>query len=799
MKLAEPISLEEIEKTLINMKNGTSPGSDGFSVEFYKFFWKELKCFFKAMCDDCCKKGALPHSMKEGIIVLIPKPNKPRDQMKSYRPITLLNVCYKLISGSIANRLKGVLSKLIGAHQTGFLKKRFIGDNIRMIYDIIQTMNEEKLNGILISLDIEAAFDSVSWRFLREVMKKQDIPANIIRWFNALYVGSTARVAYNGHLSGEIKLSRSCRQGDALSCYLFLLVMEILANKIIQNREIKGVKLGNREHKISMYADDTVCLLHPDEYSLRALFQELGWFAKYSGLRPNLEKTNAMWIGEVSKNKEYSERKVSLHWCQSVKILGVTFENDLCNVTKAYDDKMNDVAREIGRWKYRNISLQGRVTIIKTLLLSKVSYLLLSIPRPTTAVLKTLRKMLFSFLWNGKNDKISRLTTIKSTLKGGVGMVDLDSYITALKVSWIKRAITNSNVWDGIVEKEMRTIGFIWGLGAEAIRKKTNGLRNQFWKEVMLALADLRESYRMEDDDITRSNIFFSDCTKFKCTWVRRWYESGIRTLNDLLKPNNMLMTFDEFNQTYGVKANFLDFSALISSIPNHWLTSQDRHKVEQPIIDPIIGFILSPKTRVIDAYNVLVRKKTECQNNNWEEKWESEFPSLNWSEIYLTLKETPMQYRSMKYKIITRLLVTNSLLKRMNIKNSDECEVCGQLDSIQHRVWFCQRAQNLWAGLKAWLRGKQLGILADKITLKKVILGITDDELVNHCVSAAMHIICSKRVPSISALIAILKADKEGERYNAKINNKINEHDRKWAPLELSLRDTLEIEHLLQ
>ena len=314
-KLQKTIDVNELGTTLLRMKNGTSPGSDGFSVEFYKFFWSDLKYFFEALCNDCWEKGTITHTMKEGIIVLLPKSKKPREQIKSYRPITLLNVKYKIISGTIANRLKIALNNIIDLNQTAFLKNRYIGDNIRMIYDAIQCMANEQLSGILLSLDIESAFDSVSWDFVRKALKKYDFPSDIVKWFNVLYEGSFARILYNGHLSAEIPLSRSCRQGDALSCYLFIIVMDILGKKIQRNRNIKGLKLGSCEHKVSMYADDTVCFLEPNEGSLMALFNELGWFAKYSGLHPNLEKTKAMWIGVPFRDKTLVERQVSLTWC----------------------------------------------------------------------------------------------------------------------------------------------------------------------------------------------------------------------------------------------------------------------------------------------------------------------------------------------------------------------------------------------------------------------------------------------------------------------------------------------------
>ena len=82
-----------------------------------------------------------------------------------------------------------------------------------------------------------------------------------------------------------------------------------------------------------MYADDTVCIIEPDKNTLRSLFDELGWFAKYSGLRPNLEKTKAMLIGQpYNRNKDLLERNIKLNWCQAITILGVTFENNPHNI-----------------------------------------------------------------------------------------------------------------------------------------------------------------------------------------------------------------------------------------------------------------------------------------------------------------------------------------------------------------------------------------------------------------------------------------------------------------------------------
>ena len=122
------------------MKNNKSPGSDGVPADFYKVFWSKIKFF--VFCFTLCFAGKeLSTTMKQTTLSCIPKGNKPRHFLKNWRPISLLNVTYKLASATIASRLKSVLNSLISPTQTGFLPDRFIGENTRLIYDIVLHRN----------------------------------------------------------------------------------------------------------------------------------------------------------------------------------------------------------------------------------------------------------------------------------------------------------------------------------------------------------------------------------------------------------------------------------------------------------------------------------------------------------------------------------------------------------------------------------------------------------------------------------------------------------------------------------
>ena len=140
------------------MKNNKRPGSDDFTVEFFKFFFKDFKHFIRRSINEGYQKGTFSVTKRQGIITCLPKGDKPRQFLKKkWRPITLLNVIYKIASGCIAQRLKSVLPKLISSDQTGFLSGWYIGENIRLIYDLMNYVEEENIPGLLLVVDFEKA------------------------------------------------------------------------------------------------------------------------------------------------------------------------------------------------------------------------------------------------------------------------------------------------------------------------------------------------------------------------------------------------------------------------------------------------------------------------------------------------------------------------------------------------------------------------------------------------------------------------------------------------------------------
>ena len=205
------LTLEECRTALKSMSNGKSPGEDGFTVEFYRCFFEllgqDLLNSFNAAYEDC----ELSVSQRRGIITLIPKENSDIRELSNWRPITLLNVDYKILSKAIASRIQKVLPRLINCNQTGFMKGRYIGQNIRLINDIMEQTKLQDIPDILLLLDFRKAFDTVEWDFIQQTLNLFNFGTFLKQWVKTLYTNTESSVLHNGYTTDYFKLSRGVR------------------------------------------------------------------------------------------------------------------------------------------------------------------------------------------------------------------------------------------------------------------------------------------------------------------------------------------------------------------------------------------------------------------------------------------------------------------------------------------------------------------------------------------------------------------------------------------------------------
>ena len=358
----------ELLKALKEMDSNKTPGSDGLPAEFYKIFWNDIADLLLDSINYAYQTGQLSVSQKRGIVKLIPKKDAEPYFVKNWRPVSLLNCEYKLATKAVANRLKQVLPKLIDNDQTGFLKGRFIGENIRLIDSVINFTAAKNIPGLLLFLDFEKAFDTVEWTFIQKTFQHYNFGPSIISWIKLFYHDIESCILNNGWSSGFFKLERGVRQGCPLSPYLFILCVEVLAEAIRRNNNIKGITVNGQEIKISQYADDTTLILDGSKMSFQNSLQVLELYSAISGLRLNYKKTEVLWIGASAGSEEKLCPENDFKWMKDkVKTLGVWLSTDpIITMQANYDEKLTKLKASLSCWELRRLSLLGKITVFIT-------------------------------------------------------------------------------------------------------------------------------------------------------------------------------------------------------------------------------------------------------------------------------------------------------------------------------------------------------------------------------------------------------------------------------------------------
>ena len=160
------LTKSECLETLKEMQNNKSPGYDGLTVEFYKCFWPHIESLVVNSLNEGFDYGKMASSQRQGIITLLHKgKDLSRQDLSNWRPITLINVDYKIATKALAKRLQNVISSVIDSDQTGYIKGRYIGENVRLIEDVLRYTEIKNIPGLLLLLDFSKVFDNIDTFF----------------------------------------------------------------------------------------------------------------------------------------------------------------------------------------------------------------------------------------------------------------------------------------------------------------------------------------------------------------------------------------------------------------------------------------------------------------------------------------------------------------------------------------------------------------------------------------------------------------------------------------------------------
>ena len=723
-----PLDEAELDSIVKNLSPNKTPGMDGLSSEFYKTFWDVLKPLLIQVYNAAIESHTLTPSMRIGIVSLIPKPKSVQElnYIKNWRPITLLNNDYKILTHVIKNRILKAVPHIISNVQSGFQAGRSTSDNLILMYLVMEHFqNHPEDEGLLLQVDFEKAFDSVEHVFLFETLESMGFGKYLIDLVKLVFHGCMSYANVNGHLSSPIYLGRGLHQGSPLSPVLFLIVAQVFTNKINNNTDIKGIEINAVQLLLSMFADDTDMFLAANPGTVDAIFLELTKFGAVAGCNYNASKTRCIPLGKAKHNttlKTYLSGKYGKELIpdreSTFPALGIIFNsNDIpSTVHSNYISKLEKATSLANVWNKRDLTVYGRITLIKSFLLSQFVYLAIPLPRPSTAVIKQVNSLIYKFMWGGGREKIKREIVNLSREQGGLGMIDFNSFISSLKIKLLQK-IMNENfhhAWKSIIVNQLAYPLHIT-ISIEAAGAKS---------EVYRFTTDLLHGFTEWKSEVAMA----SDCTINHCVWgnkaitdvgSRFWNDQLINRdilyLSQFLDNHDRILSYNQFKRRYNINSNIIssnDYVAIKLGIRRFDHPTRNTHSVAMIREDLCLKVVTNTTgqhntSQPSKTFRDLMCKPPGLTSHTKLDAWKVDFESsglsvqkgepinFDWNDILFNLYNTTNNYKLIQhqYKVFMKIATSKHLRHKMKIEHSPCCHICiGVCESLSHIYLECPK-----------------------------------------------------------------------------------------------------------
>jgi len=723
--LASDISLEEIENFLKNCKS-TSPGQDGLHYEIYKDLWPIINNRLIRSWEYSIRAGELSTSQRRTTITLIDKKGKDKTLLKNLRPIALANCDLKIFTKILAKRLDRVLSYLIHPSQKAYIKGRNVHDNLRFI-DLWKSYCISKgVDGVIVALDAKKAFDSVDHKYLFEVLKRYGFSEGFIDIIRMLYRNLESNVMVNGYTTDNFILEQCVKQGDALSCGLFILCVDPLIRNINKNINIRSITFispftqNSTDNKTQGFADDITVVTLNDQLSIDCIFEEYERFSKFSGIFLNADKTEIISTKgkRISFSIKYCNEVFNIESVDSVVICGRTFSyRDDLEIKANIKNKINKLEKQLNIWRQRDLSLEGKIIIVKTFGLSQLIYSMQN-QYFDLGYLIEIERIIFDFVWSkrgkgGRNERIKRKILKNKYEKGGLKAPDIFSIDYSLKTKYFLDCIKNDNNEVSIVTD------YILHSAGNITRRSyfylNEGIKDGF---IFKGLEGINRIFNMLENDLIKNLD-----TGVK---MSRRYADCVSTVD--LGNYKAKSSFDKANLNEMYRKGFVNFNFIYNcikfpssdryilrnmqlkqSLPEIWFRTLDKFNNFDTLIKPL-DYILCD-TNNFKRLNKIKTKDirelftySECIDADLDKiKLTFGLDSIP-ERVFLNVRKSTVssKLRNTQFRILHNDVYTKTLLHKIGIVENPLCDRCKDnnieiLESICHQIIDCPSSINCW------------------------------------------------------------------------------------------------------
>lgn len=788
-KCDDDINQDEISLAIKEMSNNKSPGCDGLTLEFYKTFYDILGDVLLKLYKEIESQSKLSKTMCLGHISLIYKQRGDKRDLKNWRPITLLNVDYKILARVLANRFKRVLPTIVSENQTCCIIGRDIADTIASIRDVIDLVEQDNLEGYIVKIDQQKAFDRVSHKYLFSVLQKFGFGGKFINWVKLLYTEIYSCVKSNGNLTNYFPLKNSVKQGCPLSALLFTLCAESLCCLVSKNPAIEGITIPmcNKKSLLYQHADDTTLTVK----NTSSVFEFLNVFELYgesTGAKINIEKSEILCIGNSTLSNEDLARLKFRECDDVVKILGVYLGTNKSKCAfKNWKDKVSKIKSLLGFWSKRELTIQGRCTVINSLVMSKLWYVLSVFSIPDD-IRNEIQKACVKFLWHNGANLVSYQTIIGLKSNGGLKLPDIHLKKMAFRLKFLARFLNDD--YNAMWKYTMRY--FIYQIEGLKLKNeflylnlKLKNFRNlpSFYREILQAWNEIKTDVQLSENihncydqclffnpKILDGNqtICWKDFINYQITHLR---DITYEVVPGFLSQRSIVEIAQEKDPDVDINSVRVKHSKLLSILPESM-----KHIVNNnvnPILDTrhvtVDLFINNRKYPFVTCstcvfYNILVARfsREPVSHAFWQDKFQSDdlFFSARWNVVHDNYK-IPEQI-DLDFRIFHNAIFTNEKLCKIGKIDSNLCTLCmKESENIVHLFLKCDTLQDflsyITAQVELLLRNCASSFLSTLCIDEIIILGFpwqkkhVNVKFVNFFLSTVRYCIFKRRKISLS------------------------------------------------
>jgi len=730
--LQEEFTQEEVKEAIQEAHEASASGPSGQSIVFYKLIFMMVPELMTTALNQLIFTPRLGEDtafqwIKNRKIIYIPKKTQPKTP-SDYRPLSLLEVLYKIPSRILNKRLTQILPQIIGPHQHGFMAQKGIQEPSILVTHMIQDANRENKPLQIVSFDIEKAFDRVSHICIKQALRAFGVPEIMVEALAALCLTGHAQVEVNGKKGILISVRTGSGQGDPPSSTLFLIATEPLNRALAKNHlAIMYTTAAGTTVGPVFYADDSAAALALRRAAdLQPIIDTYGQYTRVSGLNINLGKTTALCIN-TSEEIIRDLQNMGINTPETTKHLGIylgvsieaTMEATMANI------QPKRIQRRI-RATTPPTDLLHRAILINSALIPLYNHIFMALPLAGGQA-DTLHKEILNFLWTRQKDGVTRnkrKLVAKNRLpashdKGGLQIPHPRETCEGLHINLLQKIYRKSKyphkgphshlprILEDVLQLARRpTLQFHvetygpdqWTHTAERMRQY-----NLLFAELFHSMAKLLRLHEGERGTwhvaALNGHSLFNKLLPLTRDEASHLLEINTRTVGQIYdtdetgqlqnRINPALLRHFQGERQFQEKMNLF-----IQAMNKKRLPFRDKHQGE--LVSG--GLLLRKETKMSQEYRKMQRKKLDA-----EIKTAPAYASRIRDGIYYPTPETftnaykvmqnkhlPSKTKETAFQILNRTIWTNNKAHKSGRIESSQCDKCAETETTEHLLCEC-------------------------------------------------------------------------------------------------------------